>query len=313
MSTIKQHNLNIHMYSFQEILDLFDLSYDITQQDMKRAKNKVLMLHPDKSKLPADYFLFYKKALDIIFNYYQNNEKINKTVSKEKMDYSPAEIHDMNKSTTKKIKSTIGEMDPQEFQRKFNETFEKNMKKEVSQVNEWFSKDEPVYDIKEKVMQNNMGMIMENIKKQNQGIIRYQGVQNMYSGGGVGTNLYDDVDGDDEDGNNSNQYVTSDPFSKLKYDDLRKVHKEQTVFAVSESDFNKVEQYKNIEHLNQVRNRDNLKPLDKTHAEKMLLEQDRILKEKMAQKQHKSFMKTQEYTEKNKTILSSFLQLKNGV
>jgi hypothetical protein len=302
------------MYSFEEILGLFDLSYHITQQDMKRAKNKVLMLHPDKSKLPADYFLFYKKALDIVFNYYQNNEKINKTVSKEKMDYSPAEIHDMNKSTTKKIKSTIGEMDPQEFQRKFNETFEKNMKKEVSQVNEWFSKDEPVYDIKEKVMQNNMGMIMENIKKQSQGIVRYQGVQNMYSGGGVGTNLYDDVDGDDEDGNNSNNhYVTSDPFSKLKYDDLRKVHKEQTIFAVSEADFNKVEQYKNIEHLNQVRNRDNLKPLDKPHAEKMLLEQDRILKEKMAQKQHKSFMKTQEYTEKNKTILSSFLQLKNGV
>jgi len=310
MSTLEKHNLNIHMYSFEELLGLFDLSYDITQQDMKRAKNKVLMLHPDKSRLPADYFLFYKKALDIIFNYYQNNTKINQPVSKEKVDYSPVEISDMNKSTTKKIKSTIGEMDPQEFQRKFNESFEKNMKKEVSQVNEWFSKEEPVYDIKEKVLQNNMGSIMENIKKQNQGIIRYQGVQNMYSSGG--TNLYDEEDADDESRNN--QYVTSDPFSKLKYDDLRKVHKEQTIFAVSESDFKNVEQYKNIEHLNQVRNnKDNLKPLDKPHAERILLEQDRILKEKMAQKQHKSFMKTQEYTEKNKSILSSFLQLKNGV
>jgi hypothetical protein len=310
MSTVEKHNLNIHMYSFEELLGLFDLSYDITQQDMKRAKNKVLMLHPDKSRLPADYFLFYKKALDIIFNYYQNNTKINQTVSKEKIDYSPVEISDMNKSTTKKIKSTIGEMDPQEFQRKFNESFEKNMKKEVTKVNEWFSKEDPVYDIKEKVLQNNMGTIMENIKKQNQGIVRYQGVQNMYSSGG--TNLYDDDDADEEGRNN--QYVTSDPFSKLKYDDLRKVHKEQTIFAVSESDFKKVEQYKNIEHLNQVRNnKDSLKPLDKPHAERILLEQDRILKEKMAQKQHKSFMKTEEYTEKNKTILSSFLQLKNGV
>lgn len=310
MSTLEKHNLNIHMYSFEELLGLFDLSYEITQQDMKRAKNKVLMLHPDKSRLPADYFLFYKKALDIIFNYYQNNTKINQTVPKEKTDYSPAEISDMNKSTAKKIKSTIGEMDPQEFQRKFNETFEKNMKKEVTQVNEWFSTEDPVYDIKEKVLQNNMGTIMENIKKQNQGIIRYQGVQNMYSSGG--TNLYDEDDADDESRNN--QYVTSDPFSKLKYDDLRKVHKEQTIFAVSESDFKNVEQYKNIEHLNQVRNnKDNLKPLDKPHAERILLEQDRILKEKMAQKQHKSFMKTEEYTEKNKSILSSFLQLKNGV
>lgn len=310
MSTLEKHNLNIHMYSFEELLGLFDLSYEITQQDMKRAKNKVLMLHPDKSKLPADYFLFYKKALDIIFNYYQNNTKINQPVPKEKTDYSPAEISDMNKSTTKKIKSTIGEMDPQEFQRKFNETFEKNMKKEVTKVNEWFSTEEPVYDIKEKVLQNNMGTIMENIKKQNQGMVRYQGVQNMYSSGG--TNLYDEDDADDESRNN--QYVTSDPFSKLKYDDLRKVHKDQTIFAVSESDFKNVEQYKNIEHLNQVRNnKDNLKPLDKPHAERILLEQDRILKEKMAHKQHKSFMKTEEYTEKNKSILSSFLQLKNGV
>lgn len=310
MSTLEKHNLNIHMYSFEELLGLFDLSYEITQQDMKRAKNKVLMLHPDKSKLPADYFLFYKKALDIIFNYYQNNTKINQPVPKEKTDYSPTEISDMNKSTTKKIKSTIGEMDPQEFQRKFNESFEKNMKKEVIKVNEWFSTEDPVYDIKEKVLQNNMGTIMENIKKQNQGMVRYQGVQNMYSSGG--TNLYDEDDADDESRNN--QYVTSDPFSKLKYDDLRKVHKEQTIFAVSESDFKNVEQYKNIEHLNQVRNnKDNLKPLDKPHAERILLEQDRILKEKMAQKQHKSFMKTEEYTEKNKSILSSFLQLKNGV
>lgn len=310
MSTLEKHNLNIHMYSFEELLGLFDLSYEITQQDMKRAKNKVLMLHPDKSRLPADYFLFYKKALDIIFNYYQNNTKINQTVPKEKTDYSPAEISDMNKSTTKKIKSTIGEMDPQEFQRKFNESFEKNMKKEITKVNEWFSTEDPVYDIKEKVLQNNMGTIMENIKKQNQGMVRYQGVQNMYSSGG--TNLYDEDDADDESRNN--QYVTSDPFSKLKYDDLRKVHKEQTIFAVSESDFKNVEQYKNIEHLNQVRNnKDNLKPLDKPHAERILLEQDRILKEKMAQKQHKSFMKTEEYTEKNKSILSSFLQLKNGV
>ena len=47
------HNLDIHMYSLNEILDLFGLTYDISIEDLKRAKKKVLMSHPDKSKLDA--------------------------------------------------------------------------------------------------------------------------------------------------------------------------------------------------------------------------------------------------------------------
>ena len=43
------HNLNIQEYSLEEVLGLFDLhSYDISIEDLKRAKKKVLMLHPDK-------------------------------------------------------------------------------------------------------------------------------------------------------------------------------------------------------------------------------------------------------------------------
>ena len=57
-----EHNLDIHMYSLKDILDLFDLDYDINIDDLKRAKKKVLMTHPDKSRLDAKYFLFYKKA-----------------------------------------------------------------------------------------------------------------------------------------------------------------------------------------------------------------------------------------------------------
>jgi len=301
MSQLKEHNLDINMYSFEEILDLFDLSYDISLEDMKRAKKKVLMLHPDKSKLSSSYFLFYKKALDIVFNYYQNNNKQNQVVSKENSEYSLPE-NDLSKHNTNNIKKTIGQMDPKEFQKKFNESFEKNMLTKTNPVNEWFSKDEPVYNIQEPVSKNNMGIILENIKKQNNGLVKYNGVQNMYSSGG--TNLYYDEEETDD-------YVTSDPFGKLKFDDLRKVHKDQTVFAVSESDYNKVTQYRSIDEINKARNEQNLKPALKPHAEKMLIEQERILKEKMAEKQHKSLLKTNEYADKNKLVISSFLQLKN--
>ena len=65
----KAHNLNIHMYKLSEILDLFQLSYNISIEDLKRAKKVVLMTHPDKSKLGPEYFLFYKKAFDIVLNF----------------------------------------------------------------------------------------------------------------------------------------------------------------------------------------------------------------------------------------------------
>ena len=62
----KAHNLDIHMYSLNDILGLFELSYDITLEDMKRAKRRVIMTHPDKSKLSAEYFIFYKKAYELL-------------------------------------------------------------------------------------------------------------------------------------------------------------------------------------------------------------------------------------------------------
>ena len=54
------HNLKIENYSFEELLGLFDLTYNIDIEELKKAKKKVLMIHPDKSKLPSEYFLFYK-------------------------------------------------------------------------------------------------------------------------------------------------------------------------------------------------------------------------------------------------------------
>ena len=57
--SLKEHNLNIHMYSLEDLLGLFGLTYNISQADLKRAKKVVLMTHPDKSKLDSKYFLFY--------------------------------------------------------------------------------------------------------------------------------------------------------------------------------------------------------------------------------------------------------------
>lgn len=302
------HNLNIHMYNLQEILGLFDLNYDISIDDLKRAKKKVLMLHPDKSKLPADYFLFYKKAFDIVIQFYKNNNKQNQEITSENTKYNPL-VNDFNKSTYKQVNSVINKMNPNEFNQKFNQLFDANMSEKPNQNrNEWFSKEDPIYNIDKNVSVKNMGQVLDTIKQKNAEIIRYNGVRELYVSGGVGTKLYD---GDDEDDDNDEQYVTSDPFSKLKFDDLRKVHKDQTVFAVSEKDIHNIPQYSSVDHFVRERGKQPLTPLEKQEAEYYLAMKDKQYREKIMQKEHSATLKSMEYAEKNKTVLSNFLRLGN--
>jgi len=301
------HNLNIHMYSLDELLNLFELSYSMNIEDLKRAKKRVLMLHPDKSKLPSEYFLFYKKAFDIVVNFYENNNKQNRKITEENTKYQPI-TNSMNKSTIHKVSSVIGEMKPKDFQDNFNKLFEENMTtKPDPNRNEWFKKEEPIYNIDTQVSTKNMGQVFENIKQNNSNIIKYRGVQELFVNSNSGTKLYDD----NEDDETSDQYVTSDPFSKLKFDDLRKVHKDQTVFAVSERDFNNVKQYSSVDQFMRDRGNQTLTPLQKTESENLLSLRDKQFRERMMHKEHASNLKSMEYAEKNKTVMSHFLRLNN--
>lgn len=297
------HNLNIHMYSLDEVLGLFELNYQISVEDLKRAKKKVLMLHPDKSKLSAEYFLFYKKAFEIVVKFYDNQNRQNQVV--QNAEYSPLNTNGFNKSSIKKVAETIQELAPEKFQDKFNELFENNMaKKPDTAKNQWFQNDEPTYQIEQNVNASNMADALERIKQKNHAMVNYRGVENLYSSGN-GTNAYDDDDMNDS-------YVTSDPFSKLKFDDLRKVHKDQTVFSVSERDFEKVQQYSSVDHFVRERSKMPLDPMEKQKAEQMLASKEKQMQEQMMKRQYRSNLQTMEYEEKNKAVLSAFMMLENG-
>lgn len=299
--TAKNHNLNIQSYSLEEIFGLFDLTHDISSEDLLRAKKKVLMLHPDKSKLPAEYFLFYKKAFDIVVGIYNHQNKQNQVVKN--VEYAPP----TDKSVTKTITSKMKEMSAEEFQGKFNKLFDENMAKRPDpHKNEWFHNDEPAYQIEPNVNANNMGRAIEHVKKQSQtnALTNYRGVQTLYSSGN-GTNVYDDDD-------DSGSYVTSDPFGKLKFDDLRKVHKDQTVFAVSERDFENVQQYSSVDHFVRERSRIPLDPMEKQKAEQMLASREKQMQEQMMQRGYLANLQTMKYEEKNKAVLSAFMMLENG-
>ena len=109
-------NLDIRSYSFKEILQLFDLNdnQEISIQDtMKKARIKVLSMHPDKLKLSSQYFIFYKKAYEIIAQYYQDQPevKIKQIINDEKIIY---DIKDDIKHN-KVVKKQLEKMDKEEF------------------------------------------------------------------------------------------------------------------------------------------------------------------------------------------------------
>jgi hypothetical protein len=292
-----QHNLNINMYSLEELLGLFDLTYDLDLEGVKRAKKKVLMLHPDKSRLSSDYFIFYKRAFEVIVHFYEEKTRQNRVVPTEEVKYSPMNT---SQQKSKQVNEVINNMKKSEFQNKFNEMFEQNMKTAPDpKRNEWFKKEDPIFDINEKVSTQNMGQVFDTIKQRSMGMVQYKGVQSLNSGSG--TNIYDDED--------DNSYVVCDPFSKLKYDDLRKVHKDQTVLAVSEKDFQKVPQYSSVDHFMRERGNQNLTPLEKTQAEKMMEMQQKEHNKMIMKKQYNANLKTMEYEEKNKQVLSNFLRI----
>jgi len=305
MSNLESHNLNIHMYKLSEILELFHLKYNLTPEDLKRAKKTVLMTHPDKSGLDPEYFLFYKKAFDIVVRFYENQQKQNQEVPTEEPKYEPININGINKSAVKQVTSVVKEMTASEFNSIFNKLYDDNMAVKLdSSRNDWFTKDESSYKVDGEVNKQNMGIMFEKMKEQqNTSVLsRYRGVETLHTNPGSGSRLYDQE---------TDEYVQCDPFSKLKFDDLRKVHKDQSILAVSEKDISKVPIYHSTEQYMQARGQQSLNPLDKSEAEKMLSQQEEQFKQRIMQEEYKSTLRTLEYEQKNKSILSTFLHLKN--
>lgn len=299
-----EHNLNIQTYSLPDILGLFGITYNINVDDVKRAKKKVLMTHPDKSGLPSEYFLFYKKAFDIVLEFYEQQQKESREVPTEEQKYVAINADGLNKAAAKKVSSVVSDMEAQEFHDRFNMLFDENMSRKVDESrNSWFTDENEMVKVDGSVTKQNMNEMFERVKTvQAHNILsQYRGVQEL--GGSGGTRLYDMEESDQD-------YVTSDPFSKLKYDDLRKVHKDQTVLAVGEQDFANVKKYASVDQF--LGERGGVEPMDKIQAEMMLKQREDAHRERMMKMEHNAKLSTMEYEKKNKSILANFMRIGGG-
>lgn len=295
------HNLDINTYSLEEIMGLLDLDFNLTEESMRRAKKKVLMTHPDKSKLPQEYFLFYKQAYDIVLNIFKQKVRASSTSS---TVYNPNEVHRNTLGTNSQIELSDSHV-KKVSNNQFNELYEKNVAKKVDNAKyEWFKNEGADVFSGKNINPKNMGSELEAFKQRQSSMIVYRGVQELQSSNS-GTSYFDDED------ETSNDYVSCDIFGKLKFDDLRKVHKDQTVLAVSESNLNQRKQYNSVDQF--VRDRDqasNGASMTKQEAENVLERQRRDKERLIMQRQHRDYMLQKEYEDKINSVRSAFLQLK---
>lgn len=252
-------DLNIENYDLVDILNLFKIkNYDFSRDELKQAKKIVLMTHPDKSKLDKKYFLFFKDAYKILYSIYEFRYKSNNENNKTYSEISEAvevikERNELLKNVKEKHKNAP------EFNEWFNKMFEKtnitNKQKENGYGN-WLSSNDDI-DTRTTTY-SNMNQTFERKKKELKSIIVY----NDYS-----TITYNETNTYklDEEIDAPSTY-SSDIFSKLKYDDLKKAHTE-TVIPVTIDDYNNKKKYNNINELNADRpiNYDNMPSMEQSN------------------------------------------------
>lgn len=300
---MSDHNLNVQAYTLDELMTLFDIeSYQITVEDMRRAKKKMLMTHPDQSRLPSTYFLFYRQAYEIVYHFYQEQNR-QKQSTENVGDYE-APVAENN------VQQTLDKMSNRDFQSRFNQLFDQmdmGSRKPDPQRNAWFTQGDPVVsDVPDRISVKDMSHAFQTVKSKNRDVAltQYQGVQEMMVSQGT-SSLYDE----DEEGAGGT-YISSDVFSKLKFDDLRKVHKDQTVLAVSETDYEKMPKYRSVDHYAQERVTET--PLAEHEAQRLLAQQVRMQRERVMQREYQAQLRVKENEKKNQSVLSQFLLLTQG-
>ena len=128
--------------TLDDLFGLFEID-ELTLEELRQAKKKVLMLHPDKNvgRDTSSYYTYFKNAyhkLETIFDYINRHEK---TVKQEKT-YHMEELGEKGFYEYCKKKG----IKDQDFHKLFNEVFENVYLEEKEGHGEWLKTEEGIYD-----------------------------------------------------------------------------------------------------------------------------------------------------------------------
>ncbi len=254
---MEELDLNIDNYEYDDILKLFSLELNYSEEEIKKAKKKVLMMHPDKSGLDKKYFLFFSSAFKILHSIYKFREKASADLNEEiEYDDSYKNISDNSNEELELVNKLQNKYkNSSDFNAWFNKEFDKlkiDNEYENGGYGEWLKKTEDVEVCKNR---NEMNEMIDRKKRDLRTLVRYNEINEFNSGG------YNDL------ANNKPVEYSSGMFSKLQFEDLKKAHVE-SVIPVTDDDYRN--RYSSMEDIRLKRQEQNLNPLSEKDVNEYL-------------------------------------------
>ena len=271
-------DLNVDNYTLDDLLQLFNIDhYELSEADMKAAKRKVLLAHPDKSQLAPDYFLFFSAAYKMLYSIYsfQGGNVSNKDITfttEYNTVLGKSEAHQALDEERIKNDFIHKHKSAREFNRDFNDLFEKHKLNDSARdegYGEFMQSDEGISSKTCSTMKE-MESCIDERKNALRALVKVQQVEEMYSTNGCGGTLLG------ENGSGAVGGYSSGVFSHtLPYEDLRKAHTE-TVVPVSHADYLKRTQYKSVDELRRDPLYKETTPVSLGQAKTQLLERQKV-------------------------------------
>ncbi len=261
-TTLNSLDLDLDHYSLEDLFHLFNIGLnDLNEESLKSAKQIVLKMHPDKSRLDAKYFLFFSGAYKRLFSIYEFKNK--STNKRETTRYQDDDYYD---ESNKRVLDNLFEKnkdfkDPKNFNSWFNQTFEKHRVDDPNEqgYGDWLKSNNDFIAVNENVTKGNMNKIMEEKKKQIQALSVYTGVTDLYSSTFGASSL-----------NGESNFTTDE------YTDLRQAYTE-TLIPVTQEDYDRMQKFNNISEYKRHRDQVDTTPLTAAEAQRKLLRQQNEL------------------------------------
>ena len=325
------HDLNLAVYSLSDILALFGIAPekvhgDLDAADMKAAKHIAAMTHPDKSGLGSEYFLFYREAFSTLTSLYraQNRQNVSREERLAKKEYAP------DNTKAKAAGTVAGGMTAVEFNGKFNDLFDRHVgaaehdRRERESLRDCWRSDSAAATPAAAAAKSAKASAATSLSTVRAGEFQASlfrsGTFELYADDADQGAHRDQNSGDDDgDGDAALQrtsrrgYVSSDMFnSKLKFDDLRRVHRDHTVLDVPQAAALD-DDCASLDDARRARDADAMgwhaAPMDKSVAEGILDVRERAFRAKMVQRSYNDQVRTKQFEKTNKAVLASFLQI----
>jgi hypothetical protein len=264
-------DLNEENYDYGKLLKLFSLSESFTKNDLKLAKKKVSMLHPDKSKCSNDIFIFMLKMyhkLEEIHNYTNNDKNIkNLTAQHEVNDHFKKYLHFKKIDPVENYK---------EFSKEFNKMFENVYISENNNgYSEWLKSDDEMYD------KNNLEKSRRRAINKNMELVEVKNIEE------VGENI------------------------STQHSDIKECYSNLFFSFDVNKEFEKKKKFKNVQEYQMYVSQEDNTPLDKMNSLKYFEKNEQSLNNSAKIIAFNSIKNKESMEKKYKDYISNYLKLDN--